>query len=73
MERYSRRAEFNEGSEDARARLRETTRVERRLRLAGLRAERDALYQLRRQARLDDSLLRRMVREVDLLEARYAD
>ncbi len=73
MERYSRRAAFIEGSEEARARSREVTRVERRLRIAGLRAERDALYQLRRQARLEDGMLRRMVREVDLLEARYAE
>ena len=73
MERYSRRAEFIGGSEEARARSREVLRVERRLRLTGLRAERDALFKLRRQARLEDSLLRRMVREVDLLEARYAE
>ena len=73
MERYSRRAEFIGGSEEARARSREVLRVERRLRLAGLRAERDALYHMRRQARLEDGMLRRMVREVDLLEARYAE
>ena len=73
MERYSRRAAHAEGGDEARARSRELTRIERRLRLAGLRAERDALFKLRRQARLEDVSLRRMVREVDLLEARYAE
>ena len=73
MERYSRRAAFAESDEAARARSREMVRIERRLRLAGLRAERDALYRLRRQARLEDGMLRRLVREVDLLESRYAE
>ena len=73
MERYSRRAAFAQGSDEARARFRELIRIERRLRLAGLRAERDALYRLRREAQLEDGMLRRMVREVDLLESRYAE
>jgi len=47
--------------------------IERRLRLAGLKAERDALYRLRRARQIEDTTLARMVREIDLAEARYAD
>ena len=46
--------------------------VERRLRIAGLKAGRDELYRLRRERRIEDETLRRMVREIDLAEARYA-
>ncbi len=71
MERYSRRQLILNGSEDARERHRELAKLERRLRLAGLRAERDALFRLRRGAKIEDGLLRKLVREVDLLEQRY--
>jgi Na+/H+ antiporter len=46
--------------------------IERQLRLAGLRAERDAIYRLARARRLNDESARKLVREIDLLEARYA-
>lgn len=71
MERYSRRAAITGSGDAARERARELMRLERRLRLAALRAERDALFTLRRQARLEDALMHRLVREVDLLEQRY--
>lgn len=71
MERYSRRALIASGSEAERARTREISRIERRLRLAGMTAERDALFRLRRERKLEDGLLRRLVREIDLLEARF--
>jgi CPA1 family monovalent cation:H+ antiporter len=44
--------------------------IERQLRLAGLRAERDELYRLVRTRQLSEELVRRLVREIDLLEAR---
>jgi len=44
--------------------------IERRLRLIGLRAERDAFYRIARSGRLNDDLTRSLVREVDLLESR---
>lgn len=67
MERYSRRANILKGSDVERARHRELTRIERRLRLAGrLRAEREELFQLRRHRKIEDGLLRSLVREVDL-------
>jgi CPA1 family monovalent cation:H+ antiporter len=45
--------------------------VERRLRLAAIRAERDELYRLGRSRKISDEIQRKLVREVDLLEARY--
>lgn len=46
--------------------------VERRLRLAGLRAERDVIYAATRAGDLDEEAARRLVRQIDLLEARYS-
>jgi len=43
--------------------------LERRLRLAALRAERAELYRLRAADQVNDATLRRLVREVDLVEA----
>lgn len=44
--------------------------TEKRLRLAGIEAERQALYRSRRSQVIDDLPLRRLVREIDLIEAR---
>ncbi|WP_116811170.1 Na+/H+ antiporter [Steroidobacter cummioxidans] len=44
--------------------------IERQLRLAGLRAERDELYRLVRGRQLSEELVRKLVREIDLHEAR---
>lgn len=46
--------------------------IERRLRLSALKAERDEIYRLGRARRLSDDVVRRLVREVDLMEARYS-
>ncbi len=45
--------------------------IERQLRLAGLRAERDEIRRHGRLHGLDDMAVRRMVRELDLQEARF--
>ena len=52
--------------------MRRIDEIERQLRLAGLRAERDQIYQFARTRRLSDEVARRLVRELDLLEARFA-
>jgi len=52
------------------SRARQLANTEKRLRLAGIEAERQALYRLRRSQVIDDVLLRRLVREIDLIEAR---
>jgi CPA1 family monovalent cation:H+ antiporter len=42
------------------------------LRLAGLRAEREEIFRLARLGDLEDATARRIVREIDLTEARYS-
>ena len=65
-----RRRETKEGgAEDAEA-LRRADAAERELRLVGLRAEREHVYALARAHRISDATARRLVRDIDLLEAR---
>jgi CPA1 family monovalent cation:H+ antiporter len=45
--------------------------VDRRLRLAALHAERDEFFRLGRSRKVSDEIVRRLVREIDLAEARY--
>lgn len=51
--------------------LRKADAAERELRVAALRGQRDAIYALGRQHRISDDVSRRLVREIDLQEARY--
>lgn len=51
--------------------LRRADIAERNLRLAGLKAERDAIFDLARHHHISDEISRRLVREIDLIEARY--
>lgn len=46
--------------------------IERRLRLVGLRAERAEFFRIARNHELSDEIARKLVREVDLLESRFA-
>jgi hypothetical protein len=41
------------------------------LRLAGLKAERTELYRIARSHKLSDETARKLVREIDLVEARF--
>jgi CPA1 family monovalent cation:H+ antiporter len=70
MEPYRRRQTGGPPDGEEMVRGRELAEIERRLRLAGLRAARDELYHLRQARRIEDQALRRMVREIDLAEAR---
>jgi CPA1 family monovalent cation:H+ antiporter len=45
--------------------------IERQLRLAGLKAERDEFYRAARDNEVSDEIARKLVREVDLQEARF--
>lgn len=45
--------------------------IERRLHIAGLNAQRNEIYRLTRQRKIEDDVARRLVREIDLTEARY--
>lgn len=51
--------------------LRRADEVERALRLAGLQAEREAIFNLAREGRISDETSRKLVREIDLVESRY--
>ncbi|HEX6795017.1 MAG TPA: Na+/H+ antiporter [Casimicrobiaceae bacterium] len=51
--------------------LRKAEQVERTLRLAGLRAEREKIFEMARHSRISDETSRKLVREIDLTEARY--
>jgi CPA1 family monovalent cation:H+ antiporter len=51
---------------------RQLHRIERELRLAAIKAERAAIYGMRRRRELGTETARKLIRELDLLEARYA-
>ncbi len=50
----------------------EVDKIEKALRIAGLKAERQEIFRLARNRELDDTVARRIVREIDLTEARYS-
>jgi Na+/H+ antiporter len=69
---YRRRLKDDGGVESsAAAQVRKTDEAERALRLAGLKAERNAIFVLAREGSISDETARKLVREVDLLESRY--
>jgi len=51
--------------------LRRADQAEYTLRLAGWQAERDAIYRLAQRRQISDATARRLVRQIDLIEARY--
>lgn len=69
MDAYRRRIESRVDASGADARRLDS--IERRLRLAGLQAERAELFRLARAREIEDDLSRRLVREIDLIETRY--
>ncbi|CAN5473005.1 Na+/H+ antiporter [soil metagenome] len=72
MALYRQRIEGNTRSAEAQEISRGVKRIERQLRLAGVRAERDEVFRLGRERELDEEDAARLIRELDLLEARYA-
>ena len=71
MELYRQRIDSRQQTPEAAAQNQKIDLIERQLRLAGLRAERDEIFRLARHRQLDEEAARRMIREIDLLEARY--
>jgi CPA1 family monovalent cation:H+ antiporter len=69
---YRQRIDSQAQGPEALALDRRVNAIERRLRLAGLRAERAEIFRLARAREINDDAARRLVREIDLLEARYA-
>jgi len=70
LELYRRRIDNRGLHGEAATHLRSLEKVERELRLAGLRAERNVFYELSRSRELSDDIARKLVREADLMEAR---
>jgi len=53
------------------SRIRVAEQAEREYRLAALQAEREAILALTHQRKISDDIARKLLREIDLVEARY--
>ncbi len=71
MELYRQRIESRSREGEAGILLRRNEQIERELRLAALRAERQELFRKMRRRELGSDTARKLIRELDLLEARY--
>ena len=71
MELYRQRIDGRKKTGDEAAVVRRADEIERVLRLAAIRAERGEFYRLARAHKLSDDMTRKLVRELDLQEARY--
>lgn len=72
MDVYRARIESRQGDAVANKSRRKLERIERDLRLAALKAERTAIFKMVRRRELGSETARKLVRELDLLEVRYA-
>ena len=72
MELYRQRIGGRSATGNEASLARRIDEIERRLRLTGLRAERTEIYRIARARRLSDETSRQLVRELDLLESRFA-
>jgi CPA1 family monovalent cation:H+ antiporter len=61
----------DDSSEEEARHLRKADAAERELRLAALQGQREAIFDMARHHRISDEITRRLVREIDLQEARY--
>lgn len=68
---YQHRLGGGSGDSSHPARVRVAEEAERHYRLAALGAERNVLLQMARKGELSDEIARRLVQEIDLVEARY--
>ena len=69
--RYQRRLDGGVPAGATAEERRRAGQAEHALLLAGLHAEREEIFRLARQSRISDEVSRKLVREVDLVEARY--
>jgi CPA1 family monovalent cation:H+ antiporter len=68
---YQRRVDNDVLSDVEAEELHKAEQAERTLRLVGLRAERERIFNLARSSQISDETSRKLVREIDLLESRY--
>ena len=71
MDIYRARIESRAGNEEAIGLAKRGEALEREMRLAGLRAERSYIFRELRARQLGSAAARKLIRELDLLEARY--
>ena len=71
MDLYRERIDARSASDRDPNAARLVDRIDRDLRLAALKAERDEIFRLARERRVGSELAQRLIRELDLLEARY--
>jgi len=71
MELYRQRIDGRSKTGEEGELVRKIDEIERRLRLAALRAEREEVYRQARSHKVNDDLTRKLVREIDLLDARF--
>jgi len=71
MEAYRHRLDGQHKRGEEATHLHKLETIERALKLAAVRAERDEIYRLGRSRHVPDDIVRNLVREIDLLEARY--
>ena len=71
MELYRQRIDGRSKTGEEGKLVRKIDEIERRLRLAALRAEREEVYRQARSRKVSDDLTRKLVREIDLLDARF--
>ena len=72
MDVYRERIESRSGTPDDSRSARVDERIERELRLSAVRAEREEIFRRARDNETGSEVTRKLVRELDLLEARYA-
>lgn len=72
MDLYRQRIDGGLQTGEAAAAHRKMEGIELRMRLAGLNAEREEIFRLGRAREIGDDVVRKMVRELDLMEARYS-
>ncbi|WP_414463598.1 Na+/H+ antiporter [Hyphomicrobium sp. DY-1] len=72
MELYRERIDGRSKTGKEAAIAKKASRIERELRLAAIKAEREEIYRLGRSNQISQELVRRLVRETDLLEVRFA-
>jgi len=72
MDGYRERIESRVGTREENAEMRRGEAIERRLRIAALKAERSQIFRMVRKRELGSELARKLIRELDLAEARHA-
>ncbi|RYY96926.1 MAG: Na+/H+ antiporter [Alphaproteobacteria bacterium] len=72
MDLYRERIQGRSQTGEAAELVRRSDEIEKKLRVAALRAEREEIFRLARTRQVEHDIARKLVREIDLLETRYS-